>query len=55
MLILEYEPKVEFIGVAQCHDGAIKVVYTKKDETRAHVVSVRGKFVKFYFTVPYEF
>uniref|UniRef100_A0A1I8EKX7 Uncharacterized protein n=1 Tax=Wuchereria bancrofti TaxID=6293 RepID=A0A1I8EKX7_WUCBA len=30
-----------------CQDGAIKVVYTKKDEMRSHVVSVRGKFVKF--------
>uniref|UniRef100_A0AAF5PLD1 Chromo domain-containing protein n=1 Tax=Wuchereria bancrofti TaxID=6293 RepID=A0AAF5PLD1_WUCBA len=36
-----YEPKVEFIGIIQCQDGAIKVVYTKKDEMRSHVVSVR--------------
>lgn len=40
----DYEPKVEFIGIVQCQGGAVKVVYTKKDETRAHVVSVREAF-----------
>ncbi|CAG9529472.1 unnamed protein product [Cercopithifilaria johnstoni] len=39
-----YEPKVEFIGVVQCHDGAVKVVYSNKGETRAHVVSVKEAF-----------
>ncbi|KAL3990786.1 Chromo (CHRromatin Organization MOdifier) domain family protein [Acanthocheilonema viteae] len=39
-----YESKVEFIGVVQCHDGEIKVIYTKNGETRAHVVSVREAF-----------
>ncbi|VDO48861.1 unnamed protein product [Onchocerca flexuosa] len=38
-----YEPKVEFTGVVQCPDGAIKVVYIEKDGTRAHVVSVRAE------------
>lgn len=48
IVTLDYEPKVEFIGVVQCRDGEIKVVYTKKDETRAHVVSVKGKFFEFH-------
>uniref|UniRef100_A0AAF5PLT6 Chromo domain-containing protein n=1 Tax=Wuchereria bancrofti TaxID=6293 RepID=A0AAF5PLT6_WUCBA len=39
-----YEPKVEFIGIVQCQGGAIKVVYTEKDEAKAHVVSVREAF-----------
>uniref|UniRef100_A0A2K6VVQ9 Chromo domain-containing protein n=1 Tax=Onchocerca volvulus TaxID=6282 RepID=A0A2K6VVQ9_ONCVO len=39
-----YEPKVEFTGVVQCPDGAVKVVYLEKDGTRAHVVSVREAF-----------
>uniref|UniRef100_A0A1I7VPD7 Chromo domain-containing protein n=1 Tax=Loa loa TaxID=7209 RepID=A0A1I7VPD7_LOALO len=39
-----YEPKVEFIGIVQCHDGAVKVIYTKKNETKAHIVSVREAF-----------
>ncbi|MCP9264968.1 BMA-CEC-3 [Dirofilaria immitis] len=39
-----YEPKVEFIGIVQCPDGAVKVVYMKKDESKAHVVSVREAF-----------
>uniref|UniRef100_A0A1I7VZV8 ChSh domain-containing protein n=1 Tax=Loa loa TaxID=7209 RepID=A0A1I7VZV8_LOALO len=40
----DYEPKVEFIGIVQCHDGAVKVIYTKKNETKAHIVSVREAF-----------
>ncbi|KAM3727343.1 M-phase phosphoprotein [Dirofilaria immitis] len=40
----DYEPKVEFIGIVQCPDGAVKVVYMKKDESKAHVVSVREAF-----------
>lgn len=44
MVNLDYEPKVDFIGVVKCHDGTIKTIYTKKNETRPHVVSVKGKF-----------
>uniref|UniRef100_A0A0R3S0J4 Chromo domain-containing protein n=1 Tax=Elaeophora elaphi TaxID=1147741 RepID=A0A0R3S0J4_9BILA len=44
MISLDYEPKVEFTGVVQCHDGAVKVIYTKKGEKRAHVVSVKEAF-----------
>uniref|UniRef100_A0A915PHL8 Chromo domain-containing protein n=1 Tax=Setaria digitata TaxID=48799 RepID=A0A915PHL8_9BILA len=42
--LCDLEPKVEFTGVVQCHDGAIKVIYNKRGETRAHIVSVREAF-----------
>lgn len=54
--VSDYESKVEFIGVAQCKDGAIKVVYREKDETSPRVVSVRGKLLNLisYLLISFE-